>query len=227
LFQNKDKERGEVIFVTSTIKGEGKTFVAYNMARTLASSGKKVLLVGADIRNPKLHRYGHVSDAAPKGLSDYLYDYEVIERDVISIEKEAGIKVDIVLSGPIPPNPAELLMNDRLEKLLEYAAANYDFVVVDTAPTMIVTDTLLVSPLADTTIYVVRADVTDKKMLDFPKELKQQGKIKSPAIILNDVDYSKFSYGAKYGYSYGYGYGYGQDKESRWSRIKRQFTGKR
>ncbi|SHF91788.1 capsular exopolysaccharide family [Salegentibacter echinorum] len=226
LFQNKGTERGEVIFVTSTIKGEGKTFIAYNMARTLASTGKKVLLVGADIRNPKLHRYGHISDTAPKGLSDYLYDLDVTEEDVISLEKKAGIKVDMVLSGPIPPNPAELLMNDRLEQLLEYAAGQYDFVIVDTAPTMIVTDTLLISPLADTTLYVVRADVTDKKMLDFPKELKQQGKIKSPAIVLNDVDYSKFSYGAKYGYSYGYGYGYGQDKESRWNRIKRKLTGK-
>ncbi|SKB36573.1 capsular exopolysaccharide family [Salegentibacter holothuriorum] len=227
LFQNKDKDRGEVIFVTSTIKGEGKTFVSYNMARTLASTGKKVLLVGADIRNPKLHRYGEISDTAPKGLSDYLYDFEVSENEIISVEKEAGIKVDMVLSGPIPPNPAELLMNDRLESLLEYAAGVYDFVLVDTAPTMIVTDTLLVSPLADTTLYVVRADFTDKKMLDFPKELKQQGKLKSPAIILNDVDYSKFSYGAKYGYSYGYGYGYGVDKESRWQRIKnRMFRNK-
>lgn len=226
LFQNKGTERGEVIFVTSTIKGEGKTFIAYNMARTLASTGKKVLLVGADIRNPKLHRYGHISDTAPKGLSDYLYDLDVTEEDVISLEKKAGIKVDMVLSGPIPPNPAELLMNDRLEQLLEYAAGQYDFVIVDTAPTMIVTDTLLITPLADTTLYIVRADVTDKKMLDFPKELKQQGKIKSPAIVLNDVDYSKFSYGAKYGYSYGYGYGYGQDKESRWNRIKSKLTGK-
>ena len=227
LFQNKDKDRGEIIFVTSTIKGEGKTFVSYNMARTLASTGKKVLLVGADIRNPKLHRYGEISDAAPKGLSDYLYDFEVTESEVISIEKQAGIKVDMVLSGPIPPNPAELLMNDRLESLLEYAAGVYDYVLVDTAPTMIVTDTLLVSPLADTTLYVVRADFTDKKMLNFPKELKQQGKLKSPAIILNDVDYSKFSYGAKYGYSYGYGYGYGADKESRWQRMKSRMTGKK
>ena len=127
LFQNKDKDRGEIIFVTSTIKGEGKTFVSYNMARTLASTGKKVLLIGADIRNPKLHRYGEISDAAPKGLSDYLYDFEVTENEVISIEKQAGIKVDMVLSGPIPPNPAELLMNDRLESLLEYAEKSLEF----------------------------------------------------------------------------------------------------
>ncbi|MFD1096319.1 exopolysaccharide transport family protein [Salegentibacter chungangensis] len=223
LLQNKDKDRGEIIFVTSTVKGEGKTFVSYNMARTLASTGKKVLLVGADIRNPKLHRYGELDYASEKGLSDYLYDYEITEEQIISKENDKGIKVDMVLSGAIPPNPAELLMNDRIEKLLEYAAQKYDFVLVDTAPTMIVTDTLLISPLADTTLYVVRADLTDKKMLDFPKDLKQQGKIKSPAIILNDVDYSKFSYGANYGYSYGYGYGYGVDEPSRWERFRNKF----
>jgi capsular exopolysaccharide synthesis family protein len=226
LVQNKGKDRGEIIFITSTIKGEGKTFVSYNMARTLASTGKRVLLIGADIRNPKLHRYAEVS-MGEKGLSDYLYDFKVTEEQIISKDQSASIKMDIVLSGPIPPNPAELLMNDRMEQLVKYTSKVYDYVLVDTAPTMIVTDTLLISPLADTTLYVVRADLTDKKMLDFPKELKQQGKIKSPAIILNDVDYSKFSYGAKYGYSYGYGYGYGVDKESRWKRIKNRMTGKK
>ncbi|TDN82159.1 capsular exopolysaccharide synthesis family protein [Salegentibacter sp. 24] len=226
LIQNKKKERGEIIYITSTIKGEGKTFVSYNMARTLASTGKKVLLIGADIRNPKLHRYADVS-MGEKGLSDYLYDFEVREEQIISKDQSGSIKMDMVLSGPIPPNPAELLMNDRMEQLLQYTSKVYDYVLVDTAPTMIVTDTLLISPLADTTLYVVRADLTDKKMLDFPKELKQQGKIKSPAIILNDVDYSKFSYGAKYGYSYGYGYGYGVDKESRWKRIINRMKGKK
>jgi capsular exopolysaccharide synthesis family protein len=226
LIQNKDKDRGEVIFITSTIKGEGKTFVSYNMARTLGSTGKKVLLIGADIRNPKLHRYADVA-MGEKGVSDYLYDFEVTEDQIISKDQSGSIKIDMVLSGPIPPNPAELLMNDRMEQLIKYASKVYDYVLVDTAPTMIVTDTLLISPLADTTLYVVRADLTDKKMLDFPKELKQQGKIKSPAIILNDVDYSKFSYGAKYGYSYGYGYGYGADKESRWQRVKNRMSGKK
>ena len=104
-------------------------------------------------------------------------------------------------------------MNDRMKVLLTSQEKNYDFIVVDTAPTMIVTDTLLISPLADTTIYVTRAGFTEKKLLEFPKELKQQGKLKGLAIVLNDVDYSKFSYGAKYGYAYGYGYGYGADKE--------------
>ncbi|WP_081210084.1 GumC family protein [Salegentibacter sediminis] len=217
LIQNKGKERGEIIFVTSTIKGEGKTFVSTNLARTLSTTNKKVLLVGADIRNPKLHKY---SDKAmeDKGLSDYLHNYEVGMEDIIVPTNKNDIDVDIIMSGAIPPNPAELFMSDRMGDLLTRASELYDFVIVDTAPTMIVTDTLLISPLADTTLYIVRAEHTDKKLLDFPKDLKQQGKLKGLAVVLNDIDYSKFSYGANYGYSYGYGYGYGADKESRWKR---------
>ena len=225
LVQNKDKTRGDVIFVTSTIKGEGKTFVSYNVSRTLASSNKKVLLIGADIRNPKLHRYtSDTVGAKEKGLSDYLYDYDVQIADVISKTNDHNIEVDVVLSGPIPPNPAELLMNDRMESLIEKSRANYDYIIVDTAPTMIVTDTLLISQLADYTLYVTRADYTEKALLDFPKELRKQGKLKGLAVILNDIDYSKFSYGAQYGYSYGYGYGYGEDNVSRWQRIKKRIS---
>ncbi|MUP47501.1 polysaccharide biosynthesis tyrosine autokinase [Gramella sp. BOM4] len=223
LIQNKEDKRANVIYVTSTVKGEGKTFVSYNLARTLASTGKSVLLIGADIRNPKLHRYTSTTEGAQeKGLSDFLYDYQVTSADVISKTLDDGIPVDVVLSGPIPPNPAELLMNDRMEKLINESKTNYEFIIVDTAPTMIVTDTLLISQLADYTLYVVRADFTEKNLLEFPKDLKKQGKLKNVAAILNDVDYSKFSYGAQYGYSYGYGYGYGVEKETRWKRLKRR-----
>jgi tyrosine-protein kinase Etk/Wzc len=218
LMTAKKENRGEVIFVTSTIKGEGKTFISYNLARTLASTNKRVLVIGADIRNPKLHRYLDLP-METQGLSDYLYDYDINPGDIITASEDREIQVDLILSGTIPPNPAELLMNDRMEALIKELSHSYDFVIVDTAPTMIVTDTLLISPLADTTLYVTRAGYTDKKLLDFPKDLKQQGKLKGLAIILNDVDYSKFSYGAKYGYSYGYGYGYGVDKEPKWKRF--------
>ncbi|APG59296.1 GumC family protein [Christiangramia salexigens] len=223
LIQNKDKDVADVIYVTSTVKGEGKTFVSYNLSRTLASTNKKVLLIGADIRNPKLHRYTSMTiGAKEKGLSDYLYDYNVSMDQVISNTNDENIAVDVVLSGPIPPNPAELLMNDRMEELINKAKSSYDYVIVDTAPTMIVTDTLLISQLADYTLYVTRADFTEKNLLQFPQDLKKQGKLKGVAVILNDVDYSKFSYGAQYGYSYGYGYGYGADEESRWERLKKK-----
>jgi len=221
IIQKKKKEVADVIYVTSTIKGEGKTFVSFNLSRTLSSTDRKVLLIGADVRNPKLHRYTSLTKGArEKGLSDYLYDHQVSPKDIISKTNEDGIAVDVILSGPIPPNPAELLMNQRMEQLINTLKPEYDYIIVDTAPTMIVTDTLLISQLADYTLYVTRANYTEKKLLDFPKELKKQGKLKGLSVVLNDVDYSKFSYGAKYGYSYGYGYGYGADEESRWTRIK-------
>ncbi|MEO2063067.1 MAG: polysaccharide biosynthesis tyrosine autokinase [Christiangramia sp.] len=223
LIQKKDKGVADIIFVTSTVKGEGKTFVSYNLARTLATTNKRVLLIGADIRNPKLHRYTSATiGAREKGLSDYLYDYEVTKEDIISKTNDEGIAVNVILSGPIPPNPAELLMNDRMENLIETCKPEYDYIIVDTAPTMIVTDTLLISQQADYTLYVTRADYTEKNLLQFPKDLKKQGKLKGLAVILNDVDYSKFSYGAQYGYSYGYGYGYGADEESRLQRLKKR-----
>lgn len=215
LTKTNKNDRGEVIFVTSTIKGEGKTFVSYNLARTLATTNKKVVIVGADIRNPKLHRYT-TSSMEVKGLSDYLYDHDVQVEDIITESEDKQIKVDVVLSGVIPPNPAELFLSDRVEQLFKKLAQEYDYVIVDTAPTMIVTDTLLISPYADTTLYVTRAGFTEKKLLDFPKELLQQGKLKRLAVVLNDVDYSKFSYGAQYQYGYSYGYGYGQDEQPKW-----------
>lgn len=218
LMKAKNENRGEIIFVTSTIKGEGKTFVSYNLSRTLATTNKKVIIIGADIRNPKLHRYLNVP-METQGLSDYLYNHDVTAKEIITTSQDKEIEVDLILSGIIPPNPAELFMNDRMQMLLKDLSAMYDYIIVDTAPTMIVTDTLLISPLADTTLYVTRAGYTEKKLLDFPKELKQQGKLKGLAIVLNDVDYSKFSYGSKYGYNYGYGYGYGVDKESKWKRL--------
>lgn len=210
--QSRNREKAEVIFVTSTIKGEGKTFVSFNLARTLASTGKKILLIGADIRNPKLHKYSEET-LETKGLSDFLYDFDTQPGDIILSTRQDDIPVDVVFSGAIPPNPAELFMNDRMTKFLDQVKESYDYVIVDTAPTMIVTDTLLISPQADTTIYVTRAGYTEKKLLEFPIELKKQGKLKGLAVVLNDVDYKKFSYGAKYGYAYGYGYGYGVDEE--------------
>ncbi|CAM4240756.1 polysaccharide biosynthesis tyrosine autokinase [Gillisia hiemivivida] len=216
LLKPKADNKGEIIYITSTIKGEGKTFISFNLARTLSTTNKKVIIIGADIRNPKLHRYIDLPMES-KGLSDYLYNYDLVTSDIINDSLDKEIKVDIVLSGSIPPNPAELFMSDRMNNLLNDLSTLYDFVIVDTAPTMIVTDTLLISPLADTTLYVTRAGYTEKKLLEFPKELKQQGKLKGLAVILNDVDYSKFSYGAKYGYSYGYGYGV--DEESKWQKV--------
>lgn len=207
LMKGRGEENQKVIFVTSSIKGEGKTFVTYNLSRTLASSGKKVLLIGADIRNPQLHRYARGMRKGFKGLSEYLYDDKLSIQDIVSSNSEDRLAVDVILSGRIPPNPAELLINNRMEKLLEEARELYDYILIDTAPTMLVTDTLLISPYADTTIYVTRAGYTEKGILNFANELYKEGKLKGMALVVNDVDQSSFGYASKYGYSYTYGYG--------------------
>ncbi|WP_299677773.1 polysaccharide biosynthesis tyrosine autokinase [uncultured Dokdonia sp.] len=222
----KGKQNGNVIFVTSTIKGEGKTFVSYNLAITLASTGKSVLLIGGDIRNPQIHRYIDKNEWTI-GLSEYLFDSSV-EMDSITnkIEIESASPdqtktetnyFNVILSGRIPPNPAELLMSDRFEQIIDEAREQYDYVIVDTAPTLLVTDTLLISQLADATVYVCRAEYTDKKLLQYPKELYEEGKIKNIAFAINGIKLTNFGYGSKYGY----GYGYGQEKPSVYARLKR------
>tara|TARA_R110002020_G_scaffold85914_1_gene211657 strand:- start:95074 stop:97440 length:2367 start_codon:yes stop_codon:yes gene_type:complete len=192
----------QVIYVTSTIKGEGKTFTSFNLGLTLTSTGKKVLLIGADLRNPQLHRYLGSKDAGI-GLSEYLHDETIVPSAIINKLEIKGHKIDLMLSGRIPPNPAELLMSDRYEELLESQKSVYDIIIVDTAPTMLVTDTLLISQYADLTIYVSRAEYTEKKLLQYPKELRVDGKLKNIAFVVNDVNYANFGYGTKYGYSYG------------------------
>ena len=125
--------------------------------------------------------------------------------------------MDIILSGTIPPNPAELLSNGRLEKLVSEAKQDYDFIILDTPPTLLVTDTLVISHLVDTTLYVVRADFTPKKILEFSVNLSDKGKLRNMAYVINNVgaNYKSFStYGYDYKYNYAYGYGYGYDSET-------------
>lgn len=200
--------KGRVVFCTSTIKGEGKTYVSINLSLSLSSINRKVLLIGADLRNPQIHT--HINEDKHKpGLTNYLHDERFEWRDAIIKGFDKHPNHDIILSGSIPPNPASLLTNGRFAALLEEAREEYDYIVVDTAPTILVTDTMLISKLADATIYLVRANYTEKNLLNFSKDLNESGKLKNMAYVLNSVD-TKKSYG--YGYNYGYNYGYGGDK---------------
>lgn len=201
----KEGEKGKIIYCTSTIKGEGKTYVSLNLSLALSSINKKVLLIGADLRNPQIHT--HISEDKQKpGLSNYLHDVDYNWQDALISGFDKHPNHRIILSGSIPPNPAHLLTNGRFKKLIEEAREIYDYVVVDTAPTILVTDTMLISQLADVTIYITRANYTEKNLLKFSKDLSESGKLKNMAYVINSVGASK-SQG--YGYNYGYNYGYG------------------
>lgn len=214
--KKKESDKAQVIFVTSSTKGEGKTFVSINLSCTLASSNNKVLLIGADLRNPQLHTYVKKSKNV-SGLSKYLYDEKVSHQDLI-IKGVGDFKsLDMILSGSIPPNPAELIMNGRFEQLLSDLKAEYDYIIVDTAPTILVTDTLLISQHADVTTYVSRAKHTELKLLDHIDDLNKTNKLKNIALVINGLD-SK----STYGYNYGYGYGYSAEApSSKWKFWKK------
>lgn len=200
---NKNDKSSKCIFVTSTIGSEGKTFISANLALSIAAINKKVLIIGADIRKPKLEAYLNL-ETSTKGLTHYLRDEEIQPSDIIN--SNVFDNFSLVNSGDIPPNPSELLLNGRFEKLLSYAKNNYDYVIIDTSPVSMVTDTLLIADFSDLFIYVVRAEFLDKRFLKIADKLYRTKKLPNMAMLLNGADFKKKGYG--------YGYGYGYDKKS-------------
>ena len=205
-FLLKNSTDPQSIYITSTTSGEGKTFISTNLAQILTMSGKSVLLIGADIRSPKVLDYLGITDQYRHkyGVTEYLISNDINISDII-IKNPADYKFDVIYSGQVAPNPSELLMNGRFDDIVKYGKANYDYVLIDTAPVSLVTDTLLISDSADITMYVVRANYLDKRMLAIPKELYQDNRLKNMAMVVNDVDFTK-------GYGYGYGYGENHNK---------------
>ena len=213
----------KVILFSSTQPGEGKSFVTGNLAVSLAFLGKKVIVVGMDIRKPGLNRVFGLSKKK-EGISNYLMNPE--DNDLFELVQPSGISpnVDILLGGTIPPNPTELVARDALEKAIEQLKARYDYVLLDTAPIGMVTDTAIISRVADMCVYVCRADVTPKAAFCYINVLKDDHKFDKLAVVINGIDLSKrkntygYGYGKKYGYGYGkhygYGYGYGYGYES-------------
>lgn len=212
-------ERATRVLVTSTVKGEGKTFVSYNLAATLANSGKKVVLVGGDIRNPQIHRYLDARNKNISGVTEFLVGkVDDVKQLTAPIDTVPGL--DVILSGAIPPNPAELWMQGRTAALFEQLDALYDIVLVDSSPTILVTDTLLIKDYADVTVYVTRANYTDKPLLQYIKELVDGNKLLNVGLVINDVKSMNLGYGNKYGYTYN------ADTKTRLERFKAIFSKK-
>ena len=210
---SKRSDLGNSIFVTSSVPGEGKTLVSFNLAMIYANAGKKVLLIGADIRNPKIYEFYNKKNVDKlaksqmnkenKGLTDFLSNSDLAPKEIISSILANNQTIDIVFAGKIPPNPTELLMNERVDELFEYVRGKYDYIIVDTAPLMVVSDTLLISKNADQTLYVTRAGITETNVVGFPIQLQEEGKLKGLSFIVNGVKTSNLGYGGKYGYGYG------------------------
>lgn len=194
------KESAKIIFITSTVKGEGKTFVSVNTALSLASPKNKVLIIGSDIRNPQLQRY-NTSRVIPAGLTEFLAN-AIDDTSEIIHQSPFNPNCDIIYSGSIPPNPTDLLENGRYQELIRRLETQYDYIIVDSAPLMLVTDSFLISDVADVTIYVTRSEKTEKDLIDFANKNIESERIKNTAFVLNDVHKSNFGYGNKYGYGY-------------------------
>ena len=196
------KESQNVIMFTSSVSGEGKTFVAGNLATSFAFLGNKVLLVGLDIRRPRLsHLFG--MDNKKEGITTLLTKNGVATDDVLSLCMPSGVNknLDLLIAGPIPPNPSELLTRSTLKEIFDILRKEYDYVIVDTAPVGLVTDTLHIGKVADATVMVCRADYTEKSSFSMINDFAENNKLPNVSIVVNGVDMSK----KKYGYAYGYG----------------------
>jgi capsular exopolysaccharide synthesis family protein len=196
------REGQKVIMFTSTTSGEGKTFNCANLAVSFALLGKKVILVGLDIRKPRLAELFEIDDHK-HGITPLLAQENPSEADVHAQILPSGVNgnLDLLLAGPVPPNPSELISRPSLEMVMDILKANYDYILIDTAPVGLVTDTLQVGRVIDATIYMCRADYTPKSSFDLVNSLSQEKKLPNMAIVINGIDMSK----KKYGYYYGYG----------------------
>lgn len=208
----------QVILVTSTTTGEGKTFIASNLAVSLALLGKKIVIVGLDIRKPGLNKAFQLS----QGISQFLANPE--HTDLMSLVQVSRINsnLSILPGGPIPPNPTELVARESLPQAIDILKKHFDYIILDTAPIGMVTDTLLISRVANASIYVCRADYTHKADYTLINELSEQKKLPNLCTLINGLDMKKKKYGYYYGYGkygkyygygkkYGYGYGYGTE----------------
>lgn len=212
---SKEKNSNSIL-ITSCIKGEGKTIVSVYLSKLLSvNRSNKVILIGADLRNPQIHKFTEY-DKSVKGLADYIYRDDLKVDDLIVKIDE----LDILFSGTIPPNPNDLLSSQKCKNLIKNIKEKYDYVIIDSAPLLLVADTFSLSGVADNTLIVCRANHTNSDLLSFIDETAKNNKLKNVGLVLNSVGRSgkygykyNYQYGYRYGYNYGYGYGYTEQKE--------------
>lgn len=204
-----DKEK-KIVAITSSISGEGKTFCSINLASILALSGYKTILIGADLRKPKI--FDDFGFNNLKGISTYLAGKANVD-DIINKAKFDNL--DVMLAGPVPPNPAELLGSPRMDVLINELKQRYDYVVIDTPPIGLVADCFILMKYSDINIYIVRHGYTETRLLEKVDSMYEEGKISNMNIIINDlVDKdAKYGYGYEYGYGYYNGYGYYEEDD--------------
>ena len=213
----------KVILVTSTVSGEGKSFVSANLAISFSLLGKKVVIVGLDIRKPGLNKVFNIP-RKEMGITQYLANPESNLMDLVQLS-DINKNLYILPGGTVPPNPTELLARDGLDRAIETLKKNFDYVILDTAPVGMVTDTLLIGRVADLSVYVCRADYTYKNEYTLINELSENNKLPNLCTMINGLDLKRRKYGYYYGYGkygkyysygkrYGYGYGYGEKKRT-------------
>lgn len=202
-------ENEKVILVTSTQPGEGKTFVSINLAITLSLLDKKVVLVGLDLRKPMVAKVLNLS--SKEGVTSYLAG-QVNDYHQLLDKSEQYPNLHVLPAGIIPPNPNELIINDRFETLFEQLRAEFDYIVLDTSPVGAVSDTYLVDRVADMCLFVCRSEYSDTRNIEFVNRLNAEGSLRRIYLVVNDVDFESHKYAYYRRYGYGYGYAYGNDQ---------------
>lgn len=203
LYKKQNLDGAKTLMITSSVSGEGKTFCSINIATVFALSEKKTIIVGLDLRKPKLFNDFEIPNE--KGVVNYLIGSHLLD-EVIHPTKIANL--DLIPAGPLPPNPGELLMSEHLEELIAELKKRYDYIILDTPPVGLVSDAMELSNFADVVLYIVRQDYTKKGMISQLNLRNKRGELKNVSIVLNSFENkTQNNYGYGYGYSYGYGYG--------------------
>jgi capsular exopolysaccharide synthesis family protein len=203
LYKKQNIEGSKTLMVTSSISGEGKTFCSINLATVFAMSEKKTIILGLDLRKPKIFEDFNITNDV--GAVNYLIGQKTVEE---IIQKTHVPFLDVITSGPVPPNPAELIMGDGMKELLTELKSKYDYIILDTPPVGLVSDALELANYSDIILYIVRQNFTKKDMITLLNNRVKRDELKNVSIMLNGFE-NKAKYGYGYGYSYGYGYGYG------------------